>query len=155
MARRVSKPPSAAVLAARSRRQKKAAGKQYELEWYLDKVNKTLRMTVRQRLILATKFLKSKVVKNISKPVSVSVGPRGGRVVQRSKPGEFPRAETSTLMRSIFTEVRPESPGVWNGYVGTPIDYGAILELNLDRSFLQRTMEEERLGIRRIIEGRR
>lgn len=62
----------------------------------------------------------------------------------RSKPGEFPRADTTLLLKSIFLE-GPE----WTGEttvecrVGMPLDYGVRLELQMQRSFLVRTLNEE------------
>jgi len=39
----------------------------------------------------------------------------------------------------------------YDGYVGTPLDYGAILELKMNRSFLRRTLDEERPTIMKIL----
>lgn len=38
-------------------------------------------------------------------PVVVTTGPRGGRVVLRSKPGEHPRRETGALQAGVFHEI--------------------------------------------------
>ena len=105
-------------------------------------------------MMLATQVLKDTVVDNIKRPVTKSTGPRGGRVVtNRSKSGEFPKAETTLLMKSIFSDVRPGGKDVWDGYVGTPQDYGVILELRMNRSFLVKTLNKELPVIRRILMG--
>lgn len=72
-------------------------------------------------------------------------------VTNRSKPGEFPKADYPLLMKTIFGEVITTSPGVYDGFVGTPLDYGLILETRLDRAFLTRTFNEELDALRRII----
>lgn len=106
------------------------------------------------RVKLAAQFLRDRVVKNISTPVD-RAGPgrdaKGrftkGKVVGRSKPGEYPRAETTRLMKDIFWEM----DGPMSAVVGTTLDYGAYLEFKLDRSFLRRTLREQRNGLRRIL----
>lgn len=148
--------PSAAVLAARARRQAREREKQVKFEWYLDNVSDKVRLTMKQRMRIATTYVKDKVVKNISRPVTVGVGTRSRRrvVTDRSKPGEYPKADTKQLMRTIFDDMR-EVNGSWEGYVGTPLDYGLILETSekLDRKFLQRTLDEERPTVTRILTG--
>ena len=56
-------------------------------------------------------------------------------------------------MKTIFADVRETSPGVNDGFVGTPLDYGLILETSerLDRSFLVRTLQEEFDTTRRVL----
>lgn len=148
--------PSAAVLAARARRQARAREKQVKFEWYLDNVSDKVRLTMKQRMRIATTYVKDKVVKNISRPVTVGTGARSNRrvVTDRSKPGEYPKADTKQLMRTIFDDMR-EVNGSWEGYVGTPEDYGLILETSkkLKRRFLQRTLDEERATVTRILTG--
>lgn len=124
------------------------------MEWFIREVSSKVAVTMRQRVGLATQYLKNKVVRNISTPVVKGTGPRGGRVVMgRSVAGEFPHAETTQLMKTIFGEVRETSPGVFDGFVGTPLDYGLILETQMDRSFLVRTLREEQGTIKRILTG--
>jgi len=111
-------------------------------------------MTMKAKVMQATEYLKSKVVDNISRSVTKGVGPRGGRVVtDRSQAGEFPKAETEQLLRTIFGEVRQAGTGVWDGYIGTPLDYGLILETRMGRSFLKRTRDEERPVLMRMLTG--
>lgn len=147
------KQPSAAVLAARARRQQQGAARTSRIEWFIDEVSDKIEMTLEQRVRLATQLVKDKVIRNISRPVTKGTGPRGGRVVtDRSVPGEFPKADTTQLMKTIFDDYR-ESPNGFTGYVGTPLDYGLILEIKRDRSFLKRTLEEEMSTVKRILTG--
>lgn len=137
---------------ARSRRQSSAAAGGVRWEWFTDQVANRLDLTMRDRVRIATERLKSSVVKNISIGVTVGMGPKGGRVVtNRSKPGEFPHAETSQLMRTVFSDVVTERDGSTNGYVGTPLSYGLILETQMERSFLVRTLNEEAANLGLIL----
>jgi len=147
--------PSKATQNARSRRIAQAGEKAARFEWFLKEVSDTVELSLLQRMKVATEYLKSKVVVNISRPVIKGKGPRGGNVViGRSKPGEFPKAETTQLMKTIFHKVvRPPGSGFIDGIVGTPLDYGVILETRMFRSFLVRTLNEERMNITRILTG--
>ncbi len=146
--------PSAAVEAARARRAGRAGAGAVETEWFVKEVSDKVSLTMKQRVGIATELLKSKVVRNISTAVVKGTGPRGGRVVTgRSKPGEYPHAETTQLLKTVFSDVRETSRGVWDGFVGTPLDYGVILETMMHRSFLVRTLNEERSKIQRILTG--
>lgn len=146
--------PNASVLAARERRAGAADARNTRIEWFVKEVSDKIAMSIRQRMEVATQFLKDKVVRNISTPVIKGTGPRGGRVVTgRSVAGEFPHAETTQLLSTIFQEVREVEPGAFEGYVGTPLSYGLILETRMDRSFLQRTLNEELGTLRRILTG--
>lgn len=154
----------AAVFAARARRAAAAATKLARIEWFKSQVARQVSLTMHQRVQLATEHVKSKVVRNISRPVGKSVTGGGRdsrgkflkrrtRVTSRSLPGEFPRADTTQLMKTIFGEVRRVSEHVSEGYVGTPLQYGLILEVSakLNRSFLVRTLNEERATVRSIL----
>ena len=146
--------PSLAVTRARKRRSATAAGRSARFEWFLDEVADKVRLTLKQRVTMATEHVKSKVVKNISRPVTKTVGPRGGIVVtNRSKPGEFPKADTTMLMKTIFSNVEVVNKYVVDGFIGTPLDYGVILETRMNRSFLLRTLREEEGAIIRFING--
>ena len=145
--------PSAAVLNARRRSLVAAASSGVRIQWFIKNVTNRIELTMRQRMRIATALLRDKVVRNISRPVTKGTGPRGGRVVlDRSKPGEYPKADTTQLMKTIFDDVR-KSAGAWEGYVGTPLDYGLILEARMDRKLLEATLNEERLNITRILTG--
>lgn len=150
--------PSAAVQAARVRRGAQAAARDVRVEWLLQNVVQKLDLTFEQRVRLAVGHLQDKVVRNIAKPVGKGKSVRSGRIVvtERSKPGEYPRADTTLLMKSIIGEVRRERDGSWGGYVGTPLDYGLVLETSerLDRGFLVRTLQEQAGVITRFLVGR-
>jgi len=152
---RVSYPkPSGQVEAARQRRMARAGAGEVRIEWFIKNVCKTVAIAMRQRVAIATHLLKDRVVRNISTPVLKGIGPRGGRVVTgRSVAGEFPHAETTQLMKTIFEEIQETSPGVFDGFVGTPLEYGLILETRLNRSFLVRTLYESMDDIRAMLSG--
>lgn len=103
------------------------------------------------RVKLAAQVLRDQVVKNISIPVERAGPGRGskGRVVRRSTYGEYPRADTTRLMKDIFWQMDGETDAI----VGTTLDYGAVLELSnrLDRSYLRRSLRENYGKIRSIL----
>jgi hypothetical protein len=164
------KPPSAAVLQARARRLARLAEREAEIEWYIENVSNVVGMHLKKRVQLAVELLKTRVVLNISRPVtkqysyslSTSVSDTGKvtkkkvwrtKVTDRSKPGEFPKADTTLLMKTIFGQVMEVAPRVYDGFVGTPLDYGVVLELKMQRSFLVRTFEEQYDRIMAILSG--
>jgi hypothetical protein len=143
-----------AVEAARQRRVGAAQDREVRIEWFIKEVSNKVSMTMKQRVSLVTHYLKDRVVRNISTPVVKGIGPRGGRVVTgRSVAGEYPHAETTQLLKTIFEDVREVQPGVFEGYVGTPLNYGLILETKMDRSFLVRTLREVQGRIKQILSG--
>ena len=144
---------SAAVQAARARRAGRAGKSAVEIESFVDEVQKRIDLTLKQRVFIAVNFLQGRVVKNISVPVTKEV--IGGRtmVTERSKRGEFPRADTTQLLKTIFWDVVDNGAGQVDGHVGTPIWYGLELEVNMDRRFLTRTLDEERGNLVRILTG--
>jgi len=125
------------------------------IEWFIKEVSQTVSISMRNRVKLATDFVKNRVVMNISRPVTKTKGKKSGRIVvsNRSKKGEFPKADTVQLLRSIFGVVKQSSRGVYDGYIGTPLHYGLILETKMDRSFLKRTLLEERSKVIKILSG--
>jgi len=146
--------PVAEVLAARGRRAEAATHTEVRIKWFIEEVSNKIAMTMRQRMDIVTHILKDRVVRNISVPVVKGTGPRGGRVaLGRSLPGEYPRADTKQLMRTIFKEVREVVPGAYEGYVGTPLDYGLILETRMGRKFLLASLYESFNDIKRILSG--
>jgi hypothetical protein len=68
----------------------------------------------------------------------------------RSKPGEFPRADTTRLMKDIF---HVHDPSVPVSRIGTTLKYGLLLEVKLNRSFLRRTLMEMRAQVLLILQG--
>ncbi len=139
------------VIAGRTRRGTTAARRNVRFEWFIKEVSNKIELTLRQRMGLVVQLLESKVVTNIGRPVTKSKGPRGGTVItNRSKPGEFPKLETSRLQKDIFKDVRKVGKGT-EGYVGTTLLYGLILETSLNRSFLVKTFNQERGKIKQIL----
>ncbi len=140
---------SAAVGGARARRATRTGKTEVNIEWFIDEVQNRVDLSLYQRMLKAVEYLQVKVVKNISVPVTKQIFGGRTRVTERSKPGEFPRADTTELYKTIFKHVVKTGRGV-EGYIGTTLDYGAILETSerLRRSFIRRTAVEEldRLG---------
>lgn len=123
------------------------------VEFFIKEVSDKIKLTMKQRMGIVLGLLQSTIVSNLSKPVTKGTGPRGGRVViNRSVPGEFPRADTTQLLKDIFTVIRPFATFV-EGHVGTTLDYGLRLEIEMDRSFLVRTFNELRGPMVRILTG--
>ena len=163
----MAKGPSAAVLGARARRRGGTAGKRVKarLEWFGDQVEKGIVITMKNRVNIVAQLVRDKTVVNISKPVgkAVSGGGRGpsGRFRKRktrvdpgsrSKPGEFPRADTTTLMKSIFWDTEGStSRKIANARIGTTTTYGPFLESRMNRSFLRRTLFELESELKRIL----
>jgi len=117
------------------------------VQWYGEQVTNNIHMGMLRRLKITAQLLRDKVVINLSIPVLKQKSKRTGRIVvdpaSRSKPGEFPRADTTRLMKDIFWEVDDSDPRNIRAYVGTTLDYGLFLEMFMDRSFLRRTLNEE------------
>jgi len=112
-----------------------------------------------KRVKIATDFLKQRVVQNIKRPITkIKRREKGTGKFQksiakdRSKPGEFPKADTTHLMKTIIGNTS-KVPGGWEGIVGTPLDYGVILEIKKDRSFLLRTFNENNALIMKLLTG--
>lgn len=124
------------------------------LEWYGQQFEHDMRVTNRQRIELASSTLKDLVKHNISVPVTRRKTRSGRTAVvsgSRSKPGEYPRADTTRLRNDIFHDVTQKGPGVVTGRVGTTLHYGLILETRRQRSFLLRTLNENRDAMRRLL----
>ena len=125
------------------------------LNWFDKQVATNIKIGMQGRLKLAGQMLRDKVVINISRPVTKVKSNRTGRTVvvpsSRSKPGEFPKADTTRLMKDIFWEMR----GPTSVIVGTTLDYGLILETRRNRSFLKRTHDEMLPVLRRVITSNR
>ncbi len=140
----------------RARRAAKASKGNVEIEWFIRNVSDKVNMTMRQRMDIAMEMLANQIVKNISVPVGRGSSRITGRVVvtERSKAGEFPRAEHSRLMKDVpLTKVVTVVGGGVEGLVGTSLDYGLILELKRDRSFLVKTFNAMRKTMLRILTG--
>ena len=144
--------PNEAVIAARQRRAANSHKDLTRIDWYIENVSDKIAMTMKQRMGIVLEYLLTRTKKNISIPVQIVVGPRGGQHVERSKPGEFPRLDTTMLQKTLFTDIKEDEKGI-HGYLGTPMEYALPLELDMDRSFLRRTLNEERGRITKILTG--
>ena len=143
------------------------------LAWYGEQIKNDVTFSMNQRIRLVAQLLRDRIVINLSTPVvkvrvarqrdttSRGGGPRGSTYTwvdpsSRSKPGDFPHAETTMLMKSIFFDVDKDERAL-RAIVGFPanatsapkdiksgtsLDYGVILETQMDRSFLVRTYNE-------------
>lgn len=133
------------------------------VQWFGDRVAAGVRIGMRARLRIAAQMLRDKVVINLSTPVRKykSRGRQGRNAsgqftrrssrtrvdpASRSKPGEFPRADTTRLMKDIYFETEEN-----RAIVGTTLDYGLVLEVARNRSFLRRTMDEMTADLTRIL----
>jgi len=120
------------------------------LQWFGDRVAQNVQIGMRTRLRIAAQMLRDAVVINLSTPVHKRRGRRSRRIVvdpsSRSKPGEFPRADTTRLMKDIYFETEVD-----RAIVGTTLDYGLVLEVRRNRSFLRRTLNELAPTINRIL----
>lgn len=151
--------------AARSRREAQFTARL--AMWRGDEFQAKLKGKIGAQLMVVGQLFRDKVVINISRPVTKLPGQRRQRRTRRgargstftwvdpssrSKPGEFPKADTSTLLRSIFSKKAGDknTPAV---RIGTNLGYGAVLELSprLRRSFLRRTLVESRREIASIL----
>ncbi len=133
------------MLAARERR---IARYNVRVEWLGEQLMRRVQLGMIHRLKVTCQLLRDKIVINLGIPVVKTKIDGVTRVdpTSRSQPGEFPRADTTRLMKTIFAEVDADA---MIGRVGTPLDYGLYLEIHMDRSFLRRTLFEEaqRLGV--------
>lgn len=113
--------------------------------------------TISQRVRIASEFFKDKVKVNLSRPVRKFTSRVTKRVAvdpnSRSKPGEFPRADTTRLMKDIFLVFDNSNPNQPSGKIGTTLAYGLRLEVAMNRSFLRRTLNEMRSQILLILQG--
>jgi hypothetical protein len=141
----------AAIEDARQRRSPAGASRDVRIEWMIEKLEKGLEVPMRDRVRIACEHVRSTIVRNISIPVTKVVVNGKTRVTERSQPGEFPRADTTQLMKNIFTDLVERGRGSVSGYVGMPLDYGLFLETKMDRSFLARTLYEELDTVQRIL----
>jgi hypothetical protein len=140
-----------------------------KLNLTVDKVVKDTSLTVAQRVRIAGQVVRDAVVVNLSRPVrkvkstrtitsvdgeGIISSSRQSRTTvdpeSRSKPGEFPRADTTRLMKSIFVKHFPDQ---LMSRIGTNLKYGAILEFQMDRSYLRRTLNEMRGQVLKIIQS--
>lgn len=130
--------------------------------WFDQRIAAGVKMTANARVAFAAQTLRDQIVVNIGKPVKkyrvhIRGKTKGGgksrsatRVdpSSRSKPGEFPRVDTSRLLKDIFWDKVGDGS---KAIVGTTLDYGLILEVFMDRSFILRTYEEMKGELAKIL----
>ena len=118
------------------------------VEWFGEWIRQGIRQGMQVRVRFAAQYLRDKTVFNISTPVTKRRSGGGRTIVSdRSMPGEFPRADTTRLMKDIYIE----EVGTLRYMIGTTLDYGLYLETRMNRSFLIRTLNEEADNIRMIL----
>ncbi len=144
------------VTRARGRLVVGARRRNVRIEYFIKELSDKIAFTMSVRMRTVVEMLHSRVLLNIRRPVTKTTGPRGGKVVtDRSKPGEYPKSETVQLMRTLGSRVIRPKRNVIVGMVGTPLDYGAILEFSkkLNRNWLGRTLRENSGDVIRILTG--
>lgn len=134
------------------------------LQWFGERVARNIRIGMTTRLRLAAQLLRDKTVINISRPVTKTPGvptrarrrdpispfaqPKTfTRVTNRSVAGEFPKSDSTLLMKTTFWQMINDETAM----IGTPLHYGLILETRMNRSFLVRTHREFMPTFRRIM----
>lgn len=134
------------------------------VRWNSQGLQTEIKQAMYKRMLLVGETIKNAHVKNLSKPVrkinkkrrrSTSRGAKGTTYTYadpatRSKAGEYPRADTTNLMKNIFADVDIDPAGI-SCQVGTPTDYGAELELKAGRLGLRATLIETLPMVRKII----
>jgi hypothetical protein len=83
------------------------------------------------------------VKQDVSIPVEITTGPRGGKVIIRSKPGEHPRLETGKLQAGMGHEVFIDGSDSTLSINGV-VDYAQYLDPGMNRPIL--TGVDERFG---------
>ena len=151
--------PAQQIAGLQRRRERMAT----RLQWFGERVAQNINIGMTTRLRLAAQLLRDQTVINISRPVTKKGGAKARprrdtsgrttgqktftRVTNRSKPGEFPKADTTLLMKTIFWQMINDTTAM----IGTPLKYGLILETRMNRSFLRRTHREFMPVFQRIL----
>jgi len=146
-----------------AKRAERAGRVNTRIEWFDAQLTAGVKKTAKQRVAFAAQTLRDAIVVNISTPVRKIAGSapkdkktgqfqKGGKSrvdpSSRSKPGEFPHAETTRLRKDIFWQ---STHGGNGAIVGTTLDYGLILELYRDRSFILRTFNQLRPKLSKVL----
>ena len=120
------------------------------VEWHGKDFEAHITRELSRRVKRAVAHVQTKTQKNISRPFRTGGSQtryQPKRAGTASVAGEFPRADLGRLRQNVFMQMT----GKLTGMVGTPLEYGLILETKLDRSFLERTLNEELGTIKKII----
>ncbi len=113
--------------------------------WQGDEFFEEVRGQIRANIGTAAEVLKADIQENI--------GIQGVPEARRSYRGEFPRMETGDLQRSIQVSGPTESNDTITAKVGSNLPYAQVLEEEMDRSFLARTLHENEDNYAQIIIG--
>ncbi len=76
-------------------------------------------------------FIVDGLKEKLSVPVTTAIGPRGGAIIQRSVPGEYPRMETKKLRDAVEHNVVRDGMNV-SLEIDDPMFYAPFLQ-NMDR----------------------
>lgn len=100
---------------------------------------------LKREINLSAILIQSEAIKSISKGSRSGVRyKRGGKMGQRSAPGEFPKTDRGRLVASIKTDSPPAAKGLI-ARVGTNLNYGRFLEFGTlkmaARPWLVRTLK--------------
>ena len=120
------------------------------VEWHGKEVEAKITRELSRRVKRAVAHVQTKTQKNLSQPFRTGGSEtryQPKRKGTASKAGEFPKADLGRLRQGIFMQMLTPLKGM----VGTPLKYGLILETKMQRSFLERTLNEELKTITRII----
>ena len=121
----------------------------------VDEIVKNIDKAKYEKLLAASEFARNRLIEKLS-------GNRSGRTYlvpgtsttyTASAPGEAPASRTGQLRGSIEYEITTD-----NAYIGTPLQYGAFLELGTNkaapRPWLKPTLSENQKAIQDIIGSR-
>lgn len=76
--------------------------------------------------------IEAAVKDDLSVPVEIKTGPRGGKIIVRSKPGEHPRKETGKLQAGVTHSVIRDGVNC-TLIVNDPVNYAGFLDPGLNR----------------------
>ena len=134
------------------------------VQWNSNKLAQEIVTGMAKRMALLGEHMKGAHMRKLSKPVvkitkarrrTTTRGGKGSTYTyavpsSRSKPGEYPRAETGLLMKSIQADTDVTPAGI-TLKVGTTSKYGAELELKAGRLGLRATMIENIPVIKKVL----
>jgi hypothetical protein len=102
--------------------------------------------------VTAAKAEHGRAIKRDASKLAERAKARGGKYHHRSKPGEYPHKDSGHLRRNIAMEEDLKEDGKNSTVrVGTNVPYGKELEFRMRRSFVRRTLLEQRSTLNRII----
>ena len=115
-------------------------------QWRIREYTDGLRREMLRRTYRAAAHVQQKTQRNLRVPFYTE-GP--------SKPGEFPRARSVLLLKSVQIKVEPNT---LRGWVYSNLSYALFLEFStrtlFGREFLRRTLYEERDRVKQIFQAK-